>query len=131
MESDCEDRCHPATLVAHRLADVDFDQLQGAVRRGLASPYILCDDDVHIPPSKIRGRIEHPQNGVFTACLDTQTGKIRVDHTGNHAFWLEINVRELADVWLNAKYHPDNAVAQALAAKHGLSNKVNHKNNHA
>ena len=134
MDSDEDDFCHPATLMALRLSD-NFDKLRIAIRQGFASPYSLCKDDVHIPPSNIRGRIEpppnynqaglfnssrveHPRNGVFTAHLNTQTGKIRVDHTGIESFWLEIDVKELADVWLNAKYHPDNSFAKELAAKH-------------
>lgn len=122
-----EDVCHPATLIALRLSD-NFDRLRIAIRQGLASPYALSKDDIHIPPAKIRGRVEPSRNGdgdlgrdrpgVFTAHLDTQNGKIRVDHTGNEGFWLEIDVKELAEVWLNAKYHPDNSIPHELASKH-------------
>lgn len=117
-------RMHPATARALELLPSGFPRVAAAVRAGAASPYSLSEDDVHIPPGAIKGRVPSgdeatppPPGSHFTACVRASDGRLRVDHTGSPAFWLEIDLRELMDSHLAMKYRPDGEAAQGLAQR--------------
>jgi hypothetical protein len=85
------------------------------ISAGIKSPYPLDIDDIHLPPSAIRGRVQ--QAGYFTGKVDAVTGKLRVDHSVDHAFWLEVDLMPLMQGYLANKFRPNGPEAVALLAK--------------
>lgn len=84
---------HPAVAVLEGKTNAEMKQLYA---NGTASPYGLKPNDYHIRPQSIKGRTGvYPPAGHFTAYLDMETGRLRVDHTGETAFWLEIDLSML------------------------------------
>lgn len=78
-------------------------ELKAAIRTGAVPSYPLEADDVHILPSQIRGRTcEHPKPGHFTAYVNAH-GRLRVDHTGDLAFWLEVDMSKIMRGYLAHK----------------------------
>ena len=118
-------RVHPAHRAAMAAMELPGDKLRAmhvAMRRGDASPYPLQEDDIHIPPAAIKGRVPVPVQGIvqsrdfFTACVYVNEGKLRVDHAGVPEFWLEINMDKLVASYMAWKFHPDNVLAQQVIA---------------
>ena len=82
------------------------------VRLGLLTPYpAACSSDVVLSEAHIKGRISTPRSravgrffsdigrtsppragGHFTGHLDTESGMLRIDHTKDHGFWLEVQL---------------------------------------
>lgn len=56
MDSQSMPQTHPATLAAMNCG-TDDARLQDLIRSGVASPYPLDADDIHLPPHVIRGRV--------------------------------------------------------------------------
>ena len=83
---------HPAQRV---LVGKTVGQMEELIRKGVGSAYPLNNDDFHLRPSDIRGRTGDTRPGHFTGYINTETGKLRVDHTGDLAFWLEVDISEL------------------------------------
>lgn len=121
LEPDPDEEVHPATVAAARIMAEhpnDPNELDEAVRFGVASAYDLHEDDIHIPPSRIRGRTSQPTAAGthFTACV--RDGKLRVDHTGDEAFWLEMDLPSvLMEPYMAWRYRPDGEVAQRAAKR--------------
>jgi hypothetical protein len=126
MDTDAASECHPAALAA-MAAFTDNTRFQTLLRSGVASAYPLGRDDFHLPPHTIRGRPGEAGggHGHFTGWIDAITGRLRVDHTHAHAFWLEVDLEELMEAYLALKYQPGGPSAraavrhaEALAAQH-------------
>ena len=79
------------------------------------SDYSLDIDDVHIPSHAIRGRVNLP--GQFSAYIDASTGVMRIDHSRDHAFWLQIDMSMLMDAYLAMKFIPGGAEANAAVER--------------
>ena len=146
-DAESEEEMHPASAAAARVMAAhpnDIHRLDLAIRTGVASPYALGAEDIHIPPSDIRGLISemhhprphpsqppnawydpHPsqpptqpcQPGThFTACLRLSDNTLRVDHTGYPGFWLQVKLPDdLMEAYVAWKYRPDGAVARRAA----------------
>lgn len=82
-------------------------------RTGVASPYPLGRDDVHVPPTKIRGRCEGGGHGHFTGWIDSTTGRLRIDHSNNMAFWMEVDLFDVMEAYMAWKYRPGGSAATA------------------
>lgn len=119
---------HPAAVAAARIMAAHPNEprerereLDRAIRSGIASAYFdLGEDDIHIPPSHIRGCHTQPTRAgtQFTACLRVSNGKLRVDHTGDHAFWLEVDLPPvMMEAYMAWKYRPGGEAAQRAAEK--------------
>lgn len=82
---------HPCRRV---LLDKTSEECSLLIKMGIASPYLLNKQDIHISPQNITGNIGE-SNGFFTAYIDIKNNKLRVDHTGDLTFWIEINLPDL------------------------------------
>ena len=62
-----------------------------------------CDgkNTIYIPPQAIKGRSGSGAGKQFSGYFDRNTQKIRFDSTDDHAFWLEIDARELLKLVAN------------------------------
>lgn len=119
---------HPAAMESMRLQD-DLPALERAIRTGRASAYPLDVGDIHIPPSKIKGRYlfstghgdreegadgRARQPAHFTGKIQVETGIMRIDHSQNTELWLEVNLgKEMAELraWRAHPDHPSNKEA--------------------
>lgn len=59
--------------------------------------------------------------GHFTAKLEVPSGRLRVDHTGDLGFWLEVELpADMMEAYVAWKYRPDGpAVQEALHNEEG------------
>ena len=92
-----------------------YQSKPGDMSHPAESNYSLDIDDVQIPSHAIRGRVNCP--GQFSAHIDAATGVIRVDHSADHAFWLQIDMSVLMDAYLAVKFAPGGASNQHLRIK--------------
>lgn len=53
------------------------------------------DDDIALDSTTVRGRCE--KFGEFIGKICMATGKLRVDHSHDQAFWLEVDLEPLAE----------------------------------
>lgn len=103
------DAQHPAEI-----DEQSFMRRAELIRTGIKSAYELNLDDIHLPPTAIRGRVNAP--GYFTGKVDSATGQMRVDHSVDHAFWLEVDLQPLMQAYLAHKFRPSGPESSALLA---------------
>ena len=73
------------------------------------------DDDIVLDSIAVRGRCG--TFGAFLGKIDMTTGKLRVDHSHDHAFWLEVDLEPLVEAYMAFKYSPGGPVAQAAQSR--------------
>jgi hypothetical protein len=109
LQAQPTDTEHPAEM-----DERSFARRTELIRAGIKSPYELGLDDIHLPPSAISGRVQHA--GFFTGKIDTVTGKLRVDHSVDHAFWLQVDLLPLVQAYLAHKFRPGGPESMELHA---------------
>lgn len=110
LQAQPTDSEHPANMDSEQPAHMHAE----LIRAGIKSPYELGLDDVHLPPSAISGRVQHP--GFFTGKIDAATGTLRVDHSVDHAFWLQVDLLPLVQAYLAHKFRPGGPESMELRA---------------
>lgn len=73
------------------------------------------DDDIVLDSIAIRGRCG--TFGAFRGKIDVATGRLRVDHSHDHAFWLDVDLEPLVEAYMAFKYRPGGPAAQAAQSR--------------